>query len=238
MVVLNRSKEGLILKIDPALIFEPEDTAYQDLILSGEELLFVKAGDSNSMELQTYCGKSYANSPQTDLAFSYKTQGDSNMIAAFNYARTIGANIYLTQQAVWFMTDKNKNLASVYVYNQQKESQKLMLFLANKYGYEIPIYRLERNINSNFGEIAGAGMPLKLHVDLEWQLNSPEVLNLAIFNEDNQKIATYFEGQSARKRNGKITASFETSSYPKGNYFVRLYNDSGIVIKEVMVPLE
>ncbi len=234
----NKSKEPLVIKIDPALIFEPEDSTYQDLVLPGNEMLFVKAESIGTIEVQTYCGKSAALSPGEDLAYNYKKQGDSIMISTFEFAGLIGANADLTQKAVWFLTDIDKNLANVYSPDQDKQSQKLLIFLAKKMGYKIPEYRIESAINSEIGSIASAGKALKLHVDIEWDQPSPEVLSLSIFNDKNQRIASYFEDKMVRKGHVKISASFETYQYPKGDYFIRLYNDIGQIIKEVKVPLQ
>lgn len=236
--ITNQSKEALVIKIDPALIFEPEDTNYQDLILPGDEVLFVGPGRTNSLEVQTYCGKSYAMSPGSDLAFHFKEKGDERMQKGFGELKQLRASKHLSQQAVWFMTDKKKELSTVYDSDQRLESLKLMAYLAKAYNIQLPEYRTERAIDTTTGNIASLGAILKLHVTLEWKQENPDNLSLSIFNDKNVRIASYFENKRVRTGMGKIDASFETREYPKGDYFIRLYNDVGNVIKEIKVPLE
>ena len=236
--ITNKSKEALVIKIDPALIFEPADTNYQDLVLSGNEILYVGAGRTNTLELQTYCGKSHAQSPGSDMLFHFKGKGDSKMIKAFTYMREIGARKHLMQQAVWFMTDKRKELYTVYDSEQLQVSKKLISYLSSLFEIPLPLYNTERAIDTTVGNVASIGPMLKLHVTLEWKQENPEILSLSIFNDKNVRIASYFENKSVRKGSGIIDASFETVDYPKGDYFVRLYNDVGNTIKEIKVPLE
>lgn len=238
LFVSNSGKEALIIKVDPALIFEASDSAYQDLLVAGSEVLRVEPGKTRSVNVQTYCAKSTARSPNAQLAFVFKTQADSNIIATIGYMRSIGANVNLSQQAVWFLTDQVKDLSAVFDTEQEKGSIQLRRFLSQRFNIPLPAYHTERSINTEPDLLARAPQTLKLHVNMEWEQYSPEVLSLSLFNARNERIASYFENTQVRKGKGRITASFETASYPKGNYSVRLYNDTGNVIKEVKVRLE
>lgn len=238
IAITNTGKEALVVKIDPAMIFAPEDTTYQDLMLPGYDMLYVGPGRTNSIEVQTYCAKSAARSPGHELKFRFKQQGDSSIIKTLDYMRQIGVNTELAQKTVWFLTDYQKDLSNIYESSQQEQSLKMIQFLSKMYAIEIPGYRTERAIDTTTGAMARSEVILKLHVRLEWDQHSPETLSLSIFNENNQKIASYFEDMAVRKGRAEITASFETVSYPKGDYYVRVYNDIGNVIKEVKVPLQ
>lgn len=236
--ITNSGKEALVIKIDPAMIFAPEDTAYQDLMLPGDELLYVGPGRTNAIEVQTYCAKSTARSPGSELQFHFKKQGDSSIIKTLDYMRQIAAGQDLAQKTVWFLTDDPKDLSSVYEDSQKEQSLRMIQFLSKLYAMELPDYRTERSIDTTPGAVALSETVRKLHVKLEWDQPAPETLSLSIFNENNQKIASYFEDMAVRKGRAEITASFETASYPKGDYYVRVYNDTGNVIKEVKVPLQ
>lgn len=236
--ITNTGKEALVVKIDPAMIFAPEDTAYQDLMLPGNEQLYVGPGRTNTIEVQTYCARSAALSPGTELRFRFKKQGDSSIIKTLDYLRQITAGQDLAQKTVWFLTDDRKDLSSVYEDSQKDQSLKMIQFLSKLYALEIPGYRTERGIDTTPGAVALSETILKLHVRMEWNQPGPEILSLSIFNENNEKVASYFEAMAVRKGRAEITASFETISYPKGNYYVRVYNDIGNIIKEVKVPLQ
>lgn len=238
LFVTNSGEEALVLKVDPALLFEASDSSYQDLMLPGTELLYVGPGKTNSVEVQTYCAKSAARSPNSELIFKFKKQADSNVIKTFDYMRNIGAKTDLAQQVVWFLTDKDQDLSGVFHFSQEKESILMAQFLSKLLHIPIPQYRTVRGVNTEPGQIAQTVQVLKLYVNMEWEQASPEVLSLSIFNSRNERVASYFEDKQVRKGKGKITASFETVDFPKGEYSVRLYNDIGNVIQEVKVPLK
>ncbi|RYZ17147.1 MAG: hypothetical protein EOP49_50935, partial [Sphingobacteriales bacterium] len=81
----NTTRKALEITIDPALIFRPDDTSYQDLILAGRVTTTIEAGKSRSLELQSYCGKSYARAPSGKLNFIFSKQADSNMIKTLDF---------------------------------------------------------------------------------------------------------------------------------------------------------
>lgn len=100
LFIKNLSKEPLVVSVDPALIFEANDTSYQDLIIPGSETLYAGVGKTQSLDIQTYCAKGWSKSPEQSIKFSLKKQADSNTIKTFQFLRKINASKYLTQQTV------------------------------------------------------------------------------------------------------------------------------------------
>lgn len=85
--IANTSKKTLELTIDPALVFRPDDTSYQDLVITGNISMTIEPGKSKNIDLQSYCAKSYARAPSGDIHFAYWKQADSNMIRVLDYAQ-------------------------------------------------------------------------------------------------------------------------------------------------------
>lgn len=239
LTINNLSKKNILITIDPALIFEPNDTSYQDLIISGSEMLVVQSGKSNSIDLQTYCAKSYAAGPNQQVLFTYKKQGDSTIIKTLNYMRQILASNDLAQRAVWFLLEKDSRiLNTVYDSKQPNQSQLLISFISKLLNMPIPGYYVETAINTRPDEPVAPPKILSLHLTFEWEQQEVEELNLSIFDSNNKKIESYFENKKMVLGLYKLNARFETSMYEEGNYTVQLYNNSGKVIKETSVRLE
>ncbi len=237
--VNNISKHHLVLTIDPALIFAPNDTSYQDLILMGSEILVVNKGKTNVIEVQTYCAKSDASAPNQDLKFAYQKQGDSAMIQSLAYMKKIVASKELAQRAVWFLLEQNeRSLNSVYDSEQPNQSQLLVLFLNKLLNIPIPSYYVETEINTTPNEPAAPPKILRIHLTFEWNQNAEEELNLSIFDSNNKKMDSYFENKKMVTGLYKLNARFETSMYEEGDYTVKLYNNNGKIIKEMTVVLE
>src|SRR5436853_521508 len=59
--VQNITAMPVDIELEPALIFKPTDTGYQDMVLMGGEHLALGAHGQDSLEIKSYCGKSYAH---------------------------------------------------------------------------------------------------------------------------------------------------------------------------------
>ena len=239
LTIKNASKKALSIKVDPALLFTASDSSYQDLILPGNEILVVAAGTERSLQVQTYCAKSYAKSPDQDVLFTFAKQEDSTFIKTFNFIRKNGIITDLTQEAVWFLTDKNKNLSNVYSGSNEAQSNKLIKFLSELTQTKLPGYYTQKPINTTPNQIARIPKVLKLAVNLKWTQETTQKMNLSIFDSEGKKLQSYFEDKEMTAGTYELSAKFETSRYPQGAYKVKLYtSDDATLITEVEVPLQ
>lgn len=236
--VKNNHKTTLDIEIDPALIFQPNDTAYQDLVVLGFQKITVPPKSIQKISLQTYCAKEEALSPSHDLKFNYKNQGDSNMIAVFDFLKKRQVDNSLAQWAVWFITGKKNSLASVYSSTHAKLSVELQQLLSKRYKVEMPLFFMEKELNGGTRVRPTAPKVLKLHVKMNWEQNQAEYVSISIFNEENKEVYTYLKDKRLEPGFHEIQASFQTFTYPAGNYWVRVYNKELDVLKEVKVHLE
>lgn len=81
----NNSGNQLIITVDPGVIFQPADTLQQDLVLAGGEKVTLLPFKDASIEVFTFCAKSYAHSPEKDEAFSFLKKGSDTLIQVLNY---------------------------------------------------------------------------------------------------------------------------------------------------------
>ena len=80
LAITNTSANSLSVFIDPALIFIPEDTIYPNLVTLGNETLALAPSETKVIDLDSYCGKSYAYSPRAKLNYKFASLGDSIMV--------------------------------------------------------------------------------------------------------------------------------------------------------------
>lgn len=232
----NKSKETLEISVDPALIFQPEDTAYQDLMIAGNERTTIAPGASRQLMLQSYCAKSYARGPLKGLVFRYQKQGDSNMIKVMDYVRKNGINNESAQHAVWVLTNKH-DLSSVYIRGQDEASRKLVAYMAGLLHQELPPYFRQYNINTTPGQPVFVKKTLKIFALFQWQLDQPKNLTLAVYDSSGRQVDKMFENKAFKKGGYELNATFESAAVTAGDYYIRLLAD-GTMLKEKKVTVD
>ena len=232
----NKSKERLELTIDPALVFKPDDTMSQDLMLAGHEQTTIAAGGSKEIELQSYCAKSYAHAPAKGMHFTYAKQADSNTIKVLDYIRQHGISNETAQHAVWVMTNKH-GLGSVYDPAQDEASRKLIAFMAQVLHAELPAYYKQYSINTTPGRPVFERKALKIFALFQWELNNSQPLTLAVYDATGKQIDLMFKDRLFKPGRYELTARFSSSSEPAGDYYIRL-STPGAVLKETKVTVD
>lgn len=231
----NKTAENILLEVDPAMIFAPEEAQYQNLVIEGFELLAVNAGKTRSIDMQSYCGESSDRAPLTGLVYHFQKQGDSIMIKTLQFIHNNKVSSDMAQQAIWVLTDKH-SLSDVYDYQDAPLSRRLTEFMGKLLGLEAPQYFTLKELSTMQGAPVLNKKTLKLIANLKWSLAQPEPLSLSIYNDKGEKVASYFDHKDFRKGQYDLNASFETVDYPEGTYTIKLYSDKE-VLKQMIIEL-
>lgn len=234
--VRNTTKQPLQVTLDPALIFRPADTSYQDLVVASEQVLTLAANRETIVALQTFCAKSYARAPNEDLSYRFWRQGDSALIKVVRYIVQHKIDGTLGQSAVWVITNDHE-LDGVFDPAQPEVSNKLLALLVQLTGKRVPAYFTQYELNTTGGEPAFLARALKLYAAFDWKLESPRVLDLGIYNEQGDLVQAVFPKKVMARGGYKIQVTFEAENVPKGNYHIRL-KDGETVMKEQTVRVE
>lgn len=237
ITIENITRENLLLVMDSAIIMRPEDAENQNLIIGGTELLAINAGKPRILELQTYCGESDDQAPVADHPYHFESIGSSNIGKVLAFVKANAVSNDMAQHAVWVLTNKH-SLSDVYDYNNPELSRKLVAYMGQLLGLEAPQYFTVKEINAIQGAAVRPDKTLKLVANLQWTLSAPEKLSLSIYNDKNERVASYFTGKDFIKGRYDLNASFETIDYPSGDYTIRLQTNTQEVLKEIKVRLE
>jgi len=232
----NKGKKTLNITIDPALIFVPEDTAYQDLVVAGDIKTTVASSDTKSITLQTYCGKSYAHGPGKDLTYHFSKQADSTMIKMLAFTKRRGMNAEITQKAVWVLTNHH-NLHDIYDPSNDIASKELVQFMSRLLGQAVPDYYNYYVLNKTPEEPVIPKKPLRIYALFKWEMPEADKLSLGVYDEKGTLIQKMFEEQPFNKGGFELNAKFESSNEAAGTYFIRLSSSKG-VLKETKVVIE
>ncbi len=232
----NNTAKAMQLTIDPGLIFRPEDTTAQDLVIVGEETFVMLGSKDQTMTMQTFCAKSYASCPRQGLNFSYWKQADSNLLKVLHFIKQYSLYDGLGQSAVWAMTDHG-NLDGVYDHSRPDISDRLMKYMASFTGMPHPQVYKEYTVNEVPGAPAFVPKVLKMFAKFEWVLDSSKFMSLGVFNEAGEEIRKIEKTTEYRKGGHRITVQFEATNVKAGNYYIRLM-EGAAVHKELLVKVD
>lgn len=226
----NKGEDTFMVTIDPALIFVPNDTNYQNLVTWGSEVLFINARDSASIKLHAFCGKSYARCPKPSLNYKFSKQGDSNMVKTMKYARENNLSEDLTQKAVWTYTN-NHPLSSVYSYAQPKESEQFVKFIAGIRKMKVPDEFLEIKHHAEPDKpVFNSSDVRKLFVPVKWKDNDNVRHMFVTVLKENGDIYKHIQGNEFISGDEHtVLVEFNSVNDTKGIYYVELKDSNNKV---------
>lgn len=229
----NKTIQTLRINVEPGLIFQPADTAYQDLVLPGETMIVLAPNTESTTDVQTFCGKSYARAPKSDLLFRFKKQGDSLLINVLLFINKYKLHNDAGQHAVWALTN-NTPLDGIYDPMQPAISSKLVALLVTLTGRPVPEYFKQYRINNEGGEVAFEKRILKMFANFEWDLPEAAQLTLGIYNDAGEMIQPVEEGRLFNRGHYKVVITFEAENVAPGNYYIRLKNKETVLREKTL----
>ena len=232
--VKNNTATTMQLTVDPALIFRPSDTGYQDLVLPGETMIALAAHGETTVDLQSFCGKSYARAPSRALTFDFARQGDSAMIRVTQFLNKYRLYNSAGQQAIWVLTNDH-DLSGIYDPQQPQVSNKLLALLVQLTGKPVPDYFRLYKLNNSSGEPAFEKRVLNIYSVFEWQLHSPDKLTMGIYDAHGLLIQSVLDQKDFPKKGSyKMAVQFEAENVAPGKYYIRLKNQQGMMREQVV----
>jgi hypothetical protein len=234
--ITNTSKDALQITVDPALVFRPSDTGYQDLVLPGQEMLALAPNGASSLTVQTFCGKAHASAPGRDLKYSFIKQGDSSMIKVLTFIRKNNLYTSLGQHAVWVLTDHH-DLESIFDPENPKVSSDLLALLVKLTGRRVPDYFKLYKLDTVAGQPVFQKRILKIVTNLEWQLPDATPVTLGIFNATGDLVQGVLDEPAMGRGKYRMMVQFEAENAPPGKYYVRL-KERDQLKKEVTVVVD
>jgi len=232
----NNTSKTISISIDPAMIFKPADSGYQDLVIINDEVVVLKAGEEQTIAAQSFCAKSYARAPAYHLQYNFWKQGDTLMVKLLRYIVANKVNTSLAQDAVWVLTNGHA-LENIYLPGNDTESFKLAAFMTVLLHKPKPVFFTYHELIETPEAIPYNPRPLKMLANFEYISTSDQVLTLGVYNEDGSTAELVFEDKRFERGGHRFRVEFEAADVPAGNYYIRL-TSYGKVLKEQKVKID
>ncbi len=234
--ITNASRNTLQLRVDPALIFKPDDAAYQPLVLPAEETFALAPGGTTDIEVQTFCGKLHASAPGSKLNYKLWRQGDTDLIKVTQYIRKNSLYDDLGQAAIWALTDGH-DLDGVIDPARPKISAELLALMIKLTGRPTPEYFKLYKMDTTAGQPVFRKRMLKIVANMEWKLEVPAPVSLGIYNQTGDLVQGVLADEQMKQGGYKMMVQFEAEGAPPGNYFMRL-REGEKLMKELKVTVD
>jgi hypothetical protein len=251
--VTNLTGKHLNLNVDPAMIFKPVDTNYQNLVVVGDEQIDLQPCEWKTVALQTFCGKSYAHCPSQNLQFNFWKQGDSVMIKTVLFIKQNNYYYQLGQFAIWSLTN-HMPLSNIYYAGSPEDSKKFVVFEANLRHLPVPEYystytiTSETNTTNHYNtqshssnrtvrttNVVAPVRTGKQYVELNFKTDPQRNVYLVIITENGEVYNNNRVIEAITGTDHRIRVMFDESKDNKGRYIVMLRNDDNTILDKKTV---
>lgn len=233
----NNTANYIKVDVDPGLIFVPEDTNFQNLVVWGDESVELAPGATKDVSLETFCGKSYAHSPASDIKYNFWKQGDSSMIKTLLFARDNKMDPYLVQNAVWTFTNAHR-LSSIYCYGMDSQSYRLVKYIADLRHMPVPEYYVYHPRNNRPGQSAMRTDSGRIIVPMQWGNEVETHVNIFVYRL-NGEVYRVIDADRVTDKNGtKVNVEFDQVRDIRGSYIVQAKDIHNKVLCEKKVEVD
>jgi hypothetical protein len=236
LMITNNTKSVLQITVDLGVILKPEDSAYQPMVLAGQEMLAVLPKTTGEVEVQTFCGNAPRHCPAQDLSYTFSHTGSDKLIKVLSFIKSNSLFDYLGQSAVWAITNNN-DISDAYDPSRVALSKQLIELLISVTGQSRPQYYTLRSDEQVAGAPAFIPKVLKIVAEFEIRLDAPKTLTLGIFDEQGNMAQEVFQDKEFGKMGHRFGVEFEAENVPPGKYYIRL-KEGNTVLQEKMVKVE
>jgi len=228
LTVLNKSGSQLLLTVDPGLIFSPQDSAQQDLVLVGTETINVAPFKEAQLDVQTFCAQARDAAPVSGASFTYTRMGTPILVQVLEYVKRNFLLDALGQSAVWVVTD-GYNPATAYDAGRDVPSRKLVAFLEGITGRKADSYFSQYAQTTTPGAPVVAPRPLKIVAQFEQLLEAPKKLTLGVYDAAGKTVQGVFADRTFGKGGHRFRVEFQSANVAAGRYFVRLLEGTAVL---------
>lgn len=236
LYITNNTKSVLQITVDLGMILKPEDSAYQPMVLAGEEMLAVLPHAQGELDVRTFCGNAPRGCPRKDLAYSFSRMGSDTLVKVIRFIKTNGLYDFLGQHGVWVVTN-NHELNGVYDPDRDVVSKKFIDVISAATGKPKPDYYTLIPNNQNPNSPAYDPKILKIFAEFEVRLQAPKTLTLGVYDSAGNMAQPVFENQNFGATGHRFNVEFEAENVPTGRYYIRL-KEGDAVLQEKMVKVE
>lgn len=215
----NLTKAPVTVSLETGFFIQPEDSSFQRMIVTGNELITLAPATSKSRDFYAMCTQMSNSSPNDKMKYALASKAEGSLLGLVELINTKKYQSDAAQHAVWAITD-GSGVGNIYSTNPA-ELKDLQEFVTKATGQVIP--RLPNTIKYNSGIVNGT---------IYWETAVAQTLSLFIMRPDSTVVDYFFENKPFMAAHQTLNWKFSYKGFPAGVYYVMLIDDKQKVISK------
>jgi len=228
IIVRNRKDDPVKIKINSGRKFISKDTLIQNLIVTKEELITLKAFESKNVEVFSMCIQQYNGCPSDKAEYEAGEMADKKLLAVVKIIEENGYYNTIGQYAVWAITDDLPlDQISGYDTIAAKNLQKLTSLLTGK---PIPIIK-KGDYRTDY---YCGNYKIRVYGTVEFTIPGKSEVAIAMFNKENMVVRELLFEPFVEPGTYEFKFSFDASVYTDPVYYIKLIINKDVkIVKEL-----
>jgi hypothetical protein len=223
--IKNRSRNNIVLKLEPGLTFNSSANTVQPRVLVESRMVAMRAGEERQVYLKSYCG--YSTRPSgmfiSDLRFDKLTLQSENLrqvllkLEENNWTKRVSV-----QNIIWMFTNNHSIASALHNSLPPFEKRTFEKFLAAQLGKEIPLHRVKYKEPEQGSDYAFTGEAELLEGEFSYTIDEPKNIHVKLYTLDNTLIRVVQSLPSQLAGNYKLPYKVKLNGLKQGEYILVL----------------
>jgi hypothetical protein len=227
----NLTSDEVVINIKNGQLFKSIDPEVQDIIVTQEEMIVLKAYEHISQPIFGMCVQQFNSAPAATKEYKLNSIATENLASIANQIQEQKAFSIAGQNSVWAITDNN-SLDAIDSYNPE-DSNELRTYVANLLHIPDTIF-----VRRQFVALDTVPKPIKRSVEgnFKYRFSKTSAVTIGMFNDQNIVVKELYNNPETPPGEHKLAYEFDTMVFPEDTYYVRLIIDGQIKINFKMKP--
>ena len=227
----NLTNEEVTINIKNGQLFKSTDPEIQDIIVTQEEMIVLKAFNTISKPIFGMCVQQFNSAPGVTQKYTLDKMATENLASIANQIQKQKAFSIAGQNSVWAVTDNN-GLDAIDSYIPE-DSDELRSYVANLLNIPDTVIVRRQMVALDTGPKL-----TKRSVEGKFRYNfsKTSAVTIGMFNDQNIVVKELYNNPETPAGEHKLAYEFDTMIYQENTYYIRLIIDGQIKINFKMKP--
>jgi hypothetical protein len=227
----NSTSKATTVEIPIGTLFSPEDTNYQDIVVTEQLALAIPANGTLIKDIKGMCTEQGDKAGGGDLKYFLKPNNNLNLIKLCNF---IAKNKYQNseaQNAVWTLVS-NEPLEEIWGADTVA-AKALINEMARITNKPLPMPKVDYTHNYYYSE------PMKVEISgkFEWDISDTKSIVIGMFNTNGTLVREVYKNMNQSPGYNKVSFNFDPTVYNEQYYDFKLILD-GVVVTNKRIQLK
>lgn len=220
----NNSDDSLFLQLEAGRRLDSRNNTEQDILVIKDQIFVLSGHQKKEFNVYGFCCQASNHAPGKDSIFSIGKIADVDLVRLSAFCNINKFTDNETQNAVWCISDK-RPLASI-----PESNENLRKFVSKITKEEIPWYQIEYEKSSSNTVISDKVE--RISGNITYTLNKNDFYKIELRDAKGNLVQNYTNKKLAEKGTYDYWFDMQVTNYPKGKYFIHIYNGDELVTKK------